>query len=146
MTAPSIAPRPRQRAMPMHSIARAAGLVQLQPKDAAATFLPVCRMTRIDWPSLRVEELAVVAVQVEAPLARVVARVAQRLQIAESERVPVAAVGFGMVSDRSPRHHPTGQAFRAQRMLLKLQATSTSPALELIPAAPRAQLGITNDR
>ena len=103
-------------------------------------------MTRINRPSLRVQELAVVAVQVEAPLARAVARVAQRLQLAEQERVPVAAVGFGMVSDCGARDHPTAKTFRAQRMLLELQATSTSPALELIPCAPGAQFWITNDR
>jgi len=83
-------------------------------------------VTPIDWPTVLVYVLRA-AIEVEQPLAAIVARLAQRLQCAEPKRIPVATMRLDVVGNGRRRGDATCEAHGAQSEVAKLQASSTAP-------------------
>lgn len=94
-------------------------------------------MARIGRPARRVDCRSIIAVAFEPSLISVVAAFAERLQTTKSKGVPIAAMRNNVISDCCERCHATIFAKLTKRLLRKLQATLTTPNVELIPLAPR---------
>src|SRR5215472_2110814 len=73
---------------------------------------------------------------VDQALAAVVARLAQRLKLAEDERVPVAAMRHDVVGDCCRRGDAVRKAHHAERMLAQLQGAGATPMRRVVPRAP----------
>ena len=97
--------------------------------------LRISRVARICRPSVVIDVVRVAAF-VEQALAAVVARLAQRLKLAEDERVPVAAMRHDVVGDCCRRGDAVRKAHHAGRMLAQLQGAAATPMRRVVPRAP----------
>ena len=79
-----------------------------------------------------------VAVQLEMPLGAVVMRLAERLQLAEAEFVPIAAMRLDVIGDRGEHRLVLEQAERAERLFAQLMLGALAVAAELRPVARTA--------
>src|SRR5215471_371931 len=92
-----------------------AGCARAWPSRAQLS-LPVGRVARVDRPSIR-SDLGRVAAKLLRALRRVVAGLAQALQFARDECVPVTAMRLDMVSDGGAGDAAVIEAQLAERML-----------------------------
>ena len=93
-------------------------------------------MPRINRPAVWANVLQV-AVPVLELLAAIVTVEAERLQLAGKELVPITVVGFDVISNRGNAHHTPLEANSAEGIPPELEATKATPALKVIPGAPR---------
>ena len=96
---------------------------------------PIERMVRISRKAVDADVVAI-APQLDLPLRRLVARLAQALQFAGDECGPIAAVRCDLIDHVRSRHDPALQAEFAQRVLPQLQPAQSSPACRLVEAVP----------
>jgi hypothetical protein len=90
-------------------------------KSFAQPLLIVNRVPRIEWPAIGTH-IRKISAQLDEPLRAVVARLAQRLELAEPEPIDVSAMRLDVVDDRSCRHDTALKAERAQRLDAQLMA------------------------
>ena len=97
--------------------------------------LSIRRVARICRPSVVIDVVRVAAF-IEQALAAVVARLAQRLKLADDECVPVAAMRHDVVGGRCRRGDAVRKAHHAKRMLAQLQGAPATPMRRVVPHAP----------
>jgi hypothetical protein len=97
------------------------------------------RVVRINRQAV-VADVATIPVYIVSRLALVTIE-AQRLQGAEAEAVPIAAVRWVVVSDGRRRDSPLLEAGGAQGLDLELMAGALFPAQQAVPFAPGQGLG-----
>jgi hypothetical protein len=93
-------------------------------------------MTRVDRPTIFVDEIGSITVDVEPALGAAVTRRAQGLESPEAKRIPVASMRLDVVGDRRQRDDAAALAHGAERVLLELQGATSAPDVELVPLAP----------
>src|SRR5215472_12686431 len=93
-------------------------------------------MTRIERPPAAIERCRAKPVKRKTLLQPVVAISAERLQLAQQEGVPVAAVRADMVGYGGDSHKTAGLAHSTHGEVTQLQPSAASPPFELIPLPP----------
>ena len=105
-------------------------------------------MTRIGRPAIGTN-LAAPAANLKRVFRANVATVAQALQFADEERIPVASMWANVVGHGCDGWNSLVLAELAKRELLQLPSSTASPTFELIPipnAAGRGVCGVFQDR
>jgi hypothetical protein len=88
------------------------------------------------WPTIKTDRDGSVAVLVDEALVAIVTRLAQRLQLAGQELVPVTAMRFDMIGNGRERDAAAIEAHGTERFAAQLVASYATPAFELIPLSP----------
>jgi hypothetical protein len=78
-------------------------------------------MARIERPAIRTD-CRIIAALLNEPLRTVVARLAQRLELAEPEPIDVSAMRLDVIDDGGGAHNTALEAERAQRLDAQLMA------------------------
>src|SRR4051812_39512066 len=95
-------------------------------------------MQRIERPPIIAGWAWIVAAVLDRLLVLAMARRAQRLQLAQPERIPVATMRLDVVGDGGDRRDATRSAHAAERFAAELRLGTSTPAADVVPVAPRS--------